>query len=130
MVTEAMVAMLVMGQVGAVAMAVTVAMVSIQRQVAVAAMGVMVAMAARHIITMVARAVAEVTVSAATAAMERKVMVIMVKTAVSRQVVAVALPIQPHHTLQVASVATAEMASVLSPTGNMNNPKQRIKGVD
>ena len=30
----------------------------------------------------------------------------------------------------VAPAATAELASVSSPTGNMNNPKQRTKGVD
>ena len=129
-VTEATVAMLIMGQAVVVATAATVAMVLIPRQAVAAAMAVMEAMVAKHTISMAARAVAVATVSMATVVMERKAMVIMVKTAVSRQVVAVALPIQPHHTLQVASVAMVEMASVSLPTGNMNNLKQRTKGVD
>ena len=38
-----------------------------------------------------------------------------------------ALPIQ---TLRAAQAAMVEMASVSLPTGNMNNLKQRTKGVD
>ena len=129
-VTEAMVVMLIMEQVVAEAMAVTVAMVSIQRRAVVAAMAVTVAMVVEQSTLWAARAVAEATVSMATVVMERKVMVIMVKTAVLPLAAAVALPTQPHHTLRAAQVATEAMASVLSPTGDMNNPKKRIKGVD
>ena len=127
MVTEAMVAMLIMGQAVAVATAAMVAMVLIPRQAVAAAMAAMEAMVAKHTISMAARAVAEATVSTATVAMERKVMVIMVKTAVLPLAAVVALPTQPHHTLRAVQVVTAEMASVSSPTGDMNNPNKTNK---